>query len=123
MNEDQDAGARRDAETSLDALGARTAKVEAATGHREQDALTFAGQREINIMWESTQKRIALWTMGAFLVDCVLVAVGQLMGIEVEIPPSLAGVVGYVVGAYFNRTNHKNLGGVGVQPPHSETGR
>lgn len=87
-----------------------------AEGVRQEASLTHVGQRHINLMWETTQQRIALWVMATFLVDCLVIVVGQLMGRSVEMPPSLAGVVGYVVGSYFARTNHEKTGGVGAKP-------
>lgn len=88
-----------------------------ATHRESEESLTSVGQRHVNVMWETTHRQIALGVMCAFLVLCMLNGVSQAFGRpEVDIPPSLAGVVGYVVGAYFSRTNHERIGGAGMKP-------
>jgi len=94
---------------------AEAAQTNDPTAHRDsEESLTSGGQRHINVMWEGTQRLIALGVMATFLLVCLLIVVGQILGHEtVEMPPSLAGVVGYVIGSYFARTNHEKTGGVG----------
>ena len=88
------------------------------TQHQEiEDSLTSVGQRHINVMWETTQRNIAYAVMGVYLLGCLIGLASQLMrGEKVDLQPSLTGIVGFVVGVYFNRTNHEKTGGVG--PKH-----
>lgn len=68
----------------------------------EQDTVT-AGQRRINIMWETTQALIALMVTAALIYVSV-------KGIEGE---ELKNAFFLIIGFYFSRTNHTNVGGVG----------
>jgi hypothetical protein len=79
-----------------------------------QQDLTTAGQRKVNLIWEFTQAIIAVMLVGAFVTVIIRItfrgAVGQ------EVPAVLAAVCGTVVGSYFQRTNHMNIGGIGRKP-------
>lgn len=81
----------------------------------EQDRQT-AGQREINVIWETTQMRIALSVIWAsLLVSGVLAVAGKTIGsVEVQLASAvfLYGVANLVTGFYFGRTNHQRGGGV-----------
>lgn len=68
----------------------------------EQDTVT-AGQRRINIIWELTQAMIALEVTAALIFVSV-------KGIEGE---ELKNAFFLIIGFYFSRTNHTNVGGVG----------
>lgn len=73
----------------------------------------MAGQRHINVMWESTQKTIAIWVTIITLIICGYLVV---MGNEAVAVPAfmlLSNVFFLVVGTYFQRTNHTKTGGVG----------
>lgn len=72
------------------------------TTTEEQDTVT-AGQRRINIMWETTQALIALMVTAALIYVSV-------KGIEGE---ELKNAFFLIIGFYFSRTNHTNVGGVG----------
>lgn len=89
----------------------------------EEENTVTAGQRKVNIMWETTQARIALFTVITNLgLNAILCVVVVMFGIEVSVtqmalvtlclqPVSLT--TGIVIGFYFSRTNHVNIGGTG----------
>jgi len=83
----------------------------------EEQNLGTAGQRETSLMWETTQRQIALWVIGSALFVSVVIAVfGGLLGIPLELRLAavvfLFGVANLVTGFYFGRTNHTRVGGV-----------
>lgn len=87
-----------------------------------QDMVT-AGQRAINMIWETTQMRIALSVIwGSLMVSAVLAVFGKWIGsLELQLASVvfLYGVANLVTGFYFGRTNHTKSGGVGEEkPPH-----
>lgn len=110
MSQTDSSAERQDAETSLESLGVRDAAVLSDAGHRSQDALTYAGQRRINIMWEATQSLLSLSIVGTVLLMCVT---------EKPVPEVLKYMAASVIAWYFARTNHVNTGGVGHKPPTS----
>lgn len=94
---------------------------------RQQD-LVVAGQRTVNLLWEKTQARIALWVIGVgmFVNSLLIVA---LVLIQKDVSVDRLAVIsialqfinltaGIVIGFYFSRTNHTNIGGVGPKPPN-----
>lgn len=72
-----------------------------------QQDLVVAGQRRINLIWESTQGLVA-----ASLVLTVCYA--MLSGMEVK--NEFWILVSIVVQSYFQRTNHTRIGGIGYKP-------
>jgi len=76
-----------------------------------------AGQRQINLIWEQTQMRVALsviWT--SLLAAFVLSTLGKYVGtLDVQLAAIvfLFGVANLVTGFYFGRTNHTRTGGIG----------
>ena len=78
-----------------------------------QENLTFAGQRDVNLIWERTQQVIAI-----FVVVTTLGVSGYqvIMGRMDQIPTIFSTGFGLVVGFYFGRTNHTAIGGVGNRP-------
>jgi hypothetical protein len=79
----------------------------------EQEDITLAGQRKINLIWEYTQ---------AFIAGLIAIAmvVSALMKInDLTITNSFFLVVGF----YFSRTNHAAIGGVGAKPNEKYEGR
>jgi hypothetical protein len=85
----------------------------------EQEDITTAGQRAINLLWERTQAKIALSVVfftifinGAVSVTLILVqkdmTAGQAIGLSF-----LNMICGIVISFYFSRTNHAAIGGVG----------
>jgi len=81
-----------------------------ATTTAQQD-LTTAGQRKVNLIWEYTQAVIALTLVGAAVACGVHIAFSGKP--EQQIPTILSTLAAMVVGSYFQRTNHMNIGGVG----------
>lgn len=100
----------------------------------EQDDLVKEGQRRINLIWETTQSRIAIFVVGSgILVNSVLVGSIIFFNREVSVTQlSLISIslqfinltVGIVIGFYFSRINHQAQGGVGPKPElEAYTGR
>ena len=85
-----------------------------------QQDITTAGQRKINLIWEYTQALIAV-----VVVACTMVTGTWMMiaGSKTEVPTIMAVAFGMVVGSYFQRTNHMNVGGVGRKPEQTYEGR
>jgi len=83
----------------------------------EQDKHS-AGQRDINLIWERTQMRIALSVIWASLfVGAVLSVTGKWLGtsdMQLAAIVFLFGVANLVTGFYFGRTNHQKIGGVQI---------
>lgn len=84
-----------------------------------QTGLRTAGQRTVNLMWETTQMRLALWTIGpSFAVASILALAGKWLGspeLQLASIVFMYGVANLVVGFYFGRTNHQRVGGVGAE--------
>lgn len=80
----------------------------------EADDRTTAGQRRINLIWEISQSAIAT-SITAAIIYC---AVNKITSQD------LANAFFLIVGFYFSRQNHVNIGGVGPKPQsESYTGR
>lgn len=75
------------------------------TTTEEQDTVT-AGQRKINIIWEVTQAFIALTVTMAL----IYVSIKKIDSEE------LKNAFFLIIGFYFSRTNHTNIGGTGRKP-------
>lgn len=94
-----------------------------------QEDLTHAGQRQVNLIWETTQGQIALYViLGTMIIDGLAVAVSMFTGNDFTAAQALAlGFVNSlstgVVSFYFSRTNHTQIGGVGEKPTESYQGR
>ena len=86
----------------------------------EQDRVS-ASQRVVNLIWETTQMRIALSVIwGALAVACALATFGKWLGnpdLQLAAVVFLFGVANLVTGFYFGRTNHQKTGGLGPQNP------
>lgn len=99
-----------------------------------QEDLTTAGQRTINLIWEHTQSKIALFVIIAgMLVNCISVLIMLIFKHEITVVQvALISLClqfvnltcGIVIGFYFGRTNHTAIGGIGKKPAQGEyTGR
>ncbi len=88
----------------------------APTTTDEEDRKT-AGQRQINLIWETTQMRVALSVIWSSLaVAGVLAVLGKWLGtpdMQLAAIVFLFGVANLVTGFYFGRTNHARTGGIG----------
>lgn len=78
-----------------------------------------AGQRAINLIWETTQMKVALSVIwSALIVAAVLSIFGKTLGssdLQLAAVVFLFGVANLVTGFYFGRTNHQRVGGVGAK--------
>lgn len=89
----------------------------------EQQDLTKAGQRNINLMWETTQAKIALICIIGSTIINFIVILAMLVMLNDITPAKVAVIsaglgstnltVGVILGFYFGRTNHDKTGGVG----------
>lgn len=69
----------------------------------DETALLTGGQRRINLIWEVTQGMIAVMLVGSSAIATVL---------GLSLPTEFWVLVGIVITAYFQRTNHTRVGGV-----------
>lgn len=87
----------------------------------EQEDITTAGQRKINLIWETTQGQIAkLVVFGALIVDAAALLGSMFLGRDLSAAQALlVGVVNSlatgVMSFYFSRTNHTQIGGIGIK--------
>lgn len=76
--------------------------------------LRTASQREVNLIWERTQMRLALSVIWASLFVAAAIAVfGKYIGtaeLQLAAVVFLFGVANLVTGFYFGRTNHARIG-------------
>jgi hypothetical protein len=94
---------------------------------------TTAGQRRINLIWETTQAKIALFVVVVGVSVNALVIVLSILYIKNVSVNQLALVsiclqfinltAGIVIGFYFSRTNHQAIGGEGEKPVQKYEGR
>lgn len=99
------------------AASSRDAAALEALGQREAAILRTEGQRAINLVWESTQMKVALSvTWGSLAVAATLSIFGRWLGsqdLQLASMVFLYGVANLVTGFYFGRTNHARTGGIG----------
>lgn len=79
----------------------------------EQQDITTAGQRRINLIWEFTQAGIAIMVTMALIYS----AINKIDSAEIRDAFFL------IIGFYFSRTNHAAIGGVGAKPAQPYEGR
>lgn len=84
-----------------------------------QQEITLAGQRRINLIWEYTQAAIAIIMVMTTAAASLKVVFFPNAG-DLGVPPVLSGFCGLVIGSYFQRTNHMNIGGVGRKATDDE---
>lgn len=110
----------------------------APTTTHEENVVT-EGQRRINLIWETTQSRIALLVihigMGVnAVVIVILIALAFFSRTEREIDTATVAIItgsiaainltsGIVIGFYFSRTNHSQIGGTGNKPTEGPLSR
>lgn len=92
----------------------------------EQDDLVTEGQRAINLIWETTQSRIALIVVFAsIMLNSLIVLLVVFLDKKVDVTQlALISIClqfinltcGVIIGFYFSRTNHAQKGGTGQQP-------
>lgn len=72
----------------------------------EQEDITTAGQRKVNLIWEFTQAFVAV-------IVTIAMIVSEIMNRDsVAIRMSFSLIIGF----YFSRTNHQAIGGIGKKP-------
>lgn len=86
----------------------------------EQQDLTTAGQRRVNLIWEFTQAFIAIVVILANMTASIF---NVFMGKNAEVPILLSSSLFLIIGFYFSRTNHQAIGGVGSKPEQRYEGR
>lgn len=69
-----------------------------------QQDITTAGQRRINLIWETTQAVVAVMITGAVVYNAIS---------GIEITKDLSNAFFLIVSMYFVRTNHHLIGGTG----------
>lgn len=79
-----------------------------------QEDLTTAGQRRINMIWETTQAIIAGIVIVTNMVVSVIFVIKRIPA--GEYPLVLSSSLFLIVGFYFSRTNHAAIGGMGSKP-------
>lgn len=75
-----------------------------------QEDKNVAGQRRVNLIWEYTQAIIAIVVVSANMFSAVYNVVRER---DVDVPMILSSALFLIIGFYFSRTNHQNIGGVG----------
>lgn len=87
----------------------------------EQEDLTTAGQRRVNLIWEYTQAFIAIVVILSNMIVGIAFAIMRIP--SVEFPLVLSSSLFLIVGFYFSRTNHQAIGGIGKKPNPTYQGR
>lgn len=106
-------------------------KTKAPTTTEEEDRSTL-GQRNINLIWETTQSNIAKMavyvgiSINVVIPICMLFIRGEVEVARIAIVGSclntVSTTVGIIIGFYFSRTNHSAIGGTGKKPSSSSAG-
>lgn len=116
---------------ALTSEGERKAATLLAAGDLEASIIRKQGQTKINLMWETTQMRIALLVvlgvtaaqLSIIAVILFKIALGDFTPDTITLLVSVLGSIGanaaLVIGFYFSRTNHTKIGGIGI----TDTGR
>lgn len=98
----------------------------------EEDDRQTLGQRNINLIWETTQAKIATFAVFVGIsVNVVIPIMMVFIGGEVNVAriavvssclSTISTTVGIIIGFYFSRTNHSATGGTGAKPKKKMTG-
>lgn len=75
-----------------------------------QEDLVVAGQRRVNLIWEYTQAIIAITVVVANMIAALF---NVFHGRSIDVPMILSSSLFLIIGFYFARTNHQNIGGIG----------
>lgn len=75
----------------------------------EQEDITLASRRRVNLIWEFTQAIIAISVVLGYVGIVLYSAVS---GKDVKVPESLTNIIMVVLTFYFVRTNHTAVGGI-----------
>lgn len=87
-------------------------------GQRSETSLRSEGQRTVSMIWETTQQKIALMTVGgAMMLAGAIVMFGHWLKLANDVRIAafmfVAGAANLVIGFYYGRTNHQRVGGPG----------
>ena len=94
-----------------------------------QQDLTFAGQRAINMKWETTQSNVAQYVIvGTMVIFGMVVVISLIANRDITTAQALllGSIMSLATGVtsfYFSRTNHAAIGGVGDKPVEKYEGR
>jgi len=83
-----------------------------------QEDITTARQQRINLIWEFTQAIIAVLVVIANMT--VEIAIGLNFARPETRTTVLSNALFLVVGFYFSRTNHQQIGGIGKKRTDTE---
>jgi len=83
----------------------------------EQEDLTTAGQRKVNLIWEYTQAFIAIIVVMANMIAAVF---NVFHSRDIDVPMILSSALFLIIGFYFSRTNHQAIGGTGRKANEDE---
>lgn len=86
-----------------------------------EDQVT-AGQRRINLIWESTQSAIAILVTGitVYVLARVSVSLSDVTSNQLIAAMQLNVMATLILSFYFSRTNHAAIGGIGRKPEMEE---
>lgn len=106
-------------------------QIKAPETTEEEDRVAL-GQRNINLIWEKTQARIAIISVVVSQLVNFVVIVSMLFKTSTPDPARIAVItasvaamnltVGIIIGFYFSRTNHSAIGGTGKKASSSNQG-
>lgn len=90
----------------------------AQEAEQAETILRTEGQRTVSMIWEVTQQKIALMTVGGgMMLASVVVVGGEWLGLANDVRIAafmfVAGAANLVIGFYYGRTNHQRVGGPG----------
>lgn len=104
----------KEIKTGVEELHEKSESLPANTTH-EQD-LRSAGQRDINMIWETTQRHIALFVIviaglvASFIIVYSLVTDRKESALVLAAFTLLSNIGFLIAGFYFSRTNHARIG-------------
>lgn len=106
---------------AIDHSGSQPSVSNRATAQAAQESetsLRTEGQRNVSMLWEVTQQRIALMVVGGGMMLAGLIVIfGHWLELANDIRIAafmfVAGAGNLVIGFYYGRTNHQRVGGPG----------
>lgn len=92
----------------------------------DQQSKMTEGQRNINLLWETTQSKIALFVViagiftNSIVVLLLILLIRNITVVQIALISMCLQFInlttGIVIGFYFSRTNHTAIGGIGMKP-------
>lgn len=106
-------------------------QIKAPETTEEEDRVAL-GQRNINLIWETTQSRIALISIiSSQVINIIVIMVllfkqgdtkSDVIAVITACIAAMNLTVGIIIGFYFSRTNHSAIGGSGKKAAASNQG-